>query len=118
VDQAGGNATPLRGPKGQDIVVNDQFKNLNEPGSGYHQGSDEEAQAYTNRTGIPALAIQPNPKGHGHIVPLVPEVFPGQPHPEGWSPQVNNIGRRVGITTADDAFPNKNLPMYYFVPDK
>jgi hypothetical protein len=118
LDQVGGNTDPLVDDNGDALQVNDQIKGLAQPGSGYHLATAEEAQDYTNSTGIPALAIQPNPGGHGHITPLVPEMVPGVGRGEGWSPLVNNIGAKKQVDSADDAFPNPDLPLSYYIPDK
>jgi hypothetical protein len=118
VEQVGGNTDALIDPAtGEAALVNQQYQQLSAPGSGYHLGAAEEAQDFTNRTGVPALAVQPNPKGHGHITTLIPEMLPGTQKHTGQAPLVNNIGARWEVSTADKAFSSK-LPVYYFIPDK
>jgi hypothetical protein len=118
VAQVGGNTDALIDPKsGEAALVNQQYEQLSAPGSGYHLGTADEAQDYTNRTGIPALAVQPNPKGHGHITTVIPEMIPGTQKHTGQAPLVNNIGAKWEVSQADKAFSSK-LPVYYFIPDK
>ena len=105
--------------------MNQQIKQVADPDSGWKAVSAEEAQDFTNKTGRPALAIQANPgvdkngrENHGHIVTLVPEVFPQTQHDDGWSPQVNNIGAQDRVDTADHAFPDKSRPVVYYIPNE
>jgi hypothetical protein len=110
---------------GKPALVNQQIQQLADPDSNWRAVSAQEAQDFTNKTGRPALGIQANPgvdsqgrEKHGHIVTLVPEVFPQTSHPKGWFPQVNNIGAADEVTTADKAFPDTTRPVVYYIPKK
>jgi hypothetical protein len=44
--------------------------------SQYHEVSPEEAQKLANQ-GVPVVAAQENPGGHGHVATVRPELMPG-----------------------------------------
>jgi hypothetical protein len=51
-------------------------------------------------------------QGHGHIVTVRPELLPGTQNVGEYGPLVSNVGGRVGVMNADDAFRGAT-PVYY-----
>lgn len=83
----------------------------------YHPVSPADAQRLANQ-GVLVIAVQPH-AGHGHVATVRPDTLNEAVHNAGGrGPLINNVGRTVGIFSAQGppgnrAFLNSPEPVYY-----
>ena len=115
VSTVGGPTDPLTDKNGNPNLANTDARTLANS-SQYHEVSPQEAQNLANQ-GVPVVAVQSNPGGHGHVATVRPELMPGLGQSLGQAPSINNIGARRDIGTADQSF-RRDQPVHYYAPNQ
>ena len=113
VESVGGPIDAITDKNGQPNLANTSAQQL--PNSSqWHEVSPQEAQNLANQ-GVPVVGVQEH-SGHGHEVTVAPELMPGLTMHLYGSPLVNNVGARVGVMAASQAF-STSQPVHYYAPN-
>jgi hypothetical protein len=115
VQKVNGPMAALKYPgSGNMAVANDAARYLAKSPN-WREVTPQDAQRLANR-GIVVVGVQANPGGHGHMVTVRPEIMPGLAESLGVAPIVNNIGARINVVPARDAFDRELAPPRYYSP--
>jgi hypothetical protein len=114
VESVSGPTGAIEDKSGQPNLANTAAQQL--PNSSqWHEVSPQEAQNLANQ-GVPVVAVQANPAGHGHEATVAPELMPGLTMQLSGTPSISNVGHAVGVMPASEAF-SSSRPVHYYAPN-